>query len=70
MSNKIMIDQIAFDEASDKVKDHLIMVAKLQGWSMSDTVGCVNAAQSVTDHLRRILFNTAKSSITNKEDKT
>lgn len=63
MSNKIMIDQIAFDEAELKVYARLKECGELMGWDSEERRGCISAARSIINSMRILLFNTTKSTI-------
>lgn len=63
MSNRIMIDQIAFDEAELKFYARLEEFGESSNMSPDEKRGCKNAARSVINTMRFLLFNTTKSTI-------
>ena len=71
MSNKVMVDQIAFDEAEIKVCESIRDYGTQRGWSNYTIAEHLKLTMDVAACLRMTLFNTDKNvfSTTDKEDK-
>ena len=64
MSERVMIDQIAFDEAEERVVESLAITAKPLGWTEDTLNAEIKCARGLIALMRLIIFDTEHSLIT------